>query len=161
MAFSLAGIVELISTEPIINDKVISDAKFTEIKSVFETKNIDMNNGLDIKWKETGCLDVYEQEKDENDVVIKETLVRQSCTYELFKENLFNGSAINVSYEVGLKDTEKQVLLENAIQARVDEVKIVFENRANKDKVVEEKQEGTTTMISEKIKSDKDKIIIK
>ena len=159
MVFSLAGISDIISSDKIVKDKVIDDAKYKEIKDVFEAKGVDMNNGLDIIWTETNCVDNVSQDVfDENDILISSSeIIGQTCSYELFKENLFNGATISVSYDLNDSVETKQILLEETIQNKIDKTKVVWETRQAKDKVVEIKQEGTTTIISDKTKE----IIIK
>jgi len=149
IGISMAGIGvigEIGFKTPIITDKEIPDNEYQELKIVLEKGNvvIDDKVGLDVKWKEISC----KENKDENKIITGTT-----CEYELYKGNLFNGATINVTYDINAKAEDKQELLDQAIQDKVEFVKSVWETRQAKveaEKDVNEPQTGTTKFMTDK-----------
>jgi len=146
IAFSIAGItggIISIDNKPVLTNKEIPKEKFDDYNAVFSKRNIDLSNGLDIKWNENKCLKIL----DENEVQ-----TGTQCEYALTKENLFNGATISVTYDIKDTSEQKQVKLDNAIQDKVNFVKSVFETRDNvgTDKADENVSSGTTTFVKAK-----------
>lgn len=116
----------LLSTEKKVP---IDNTDYVELKSVLTEKNviIDDKLGLDIRWEEKDCF----ESRDENSI-----LIGYVCHYALYKENLFGGAEIGVSY--GVKDTieERQTKLDNAIMDKVQQVKNVWIDRKNNDDTI-------------------------
>ena len=139
IAISIAGITGTIGTvEPIVKDKEIPDEQYVELKSVLEKGGVTIDDkiGLDIQWKELSC---------------KEDKNNETCEYALYKENLFNGATIKVTYPIGVEN--KQALLDQAIQNKVEFVKSVWETRqavTEAEKDTNESQTGTTKFVSDK-----------
>lgn len=158
IAISVAGITGGIgtigTTEPIVTDKEIPDAEYVELKTVLEKGGVTIDDkvGLDVSWTETKCTNNYSQETDQKtqELIGEPVLTGTTCEYALYKENLFGGATISVTYPVDAID--KQVLLDQAIQDKVEFVKNVWEERQGVTS--EEVQTGTT-----KFKTDKKETI--
>jgi len=159
IAISVAGITGGIgtigTTEPIVTDKEIPDAEYVELKTVLEKGGVTIDDkiGLDVSWTETKCTDNYSQDTNQEteELIGEPVLTGTTCQYELYKEKLFGGATISVTYPVDTID--KQALLDQAIQDKVEFVKNVWADRqakADAEKDTNKPQTGTTKFITDK-----------
>jgi len=145
LTIGMTGIISGIGViEPIIKDKEIPDAKYQDLKIVFEKEGvvIDDKIGLDVNWEEKSCENNYVEDLKTKKIV----LIGETCQYALYKKNLFSGAIIKVVYLVEDSSIQRQVKLDKVIEDKIDFVKSVFEKRQLR--VQEEKQKGQTNFVS-------------
>jgi len=132
---SVAGISEVIGTAPILNDKIIPDEDFQELKIILEKGEVEITDegGLNITWIETNC---------------EETI----CEYKLYKKNLFAGTTIKVNYDFGDSAEQKQVKLDQAIQDKLISVKKVWGERQNTETGIDSQTGATNFKTDKKVK---------